>query len=469
MRADPLRGRFSSIGTDCLVMPFLAVISIQSAHRHWAEIFNLHGLLPLGITLSFLIWLSLFEIASHVLFSFSNLHRCRARSRSMLLVVLLYASSVTTYILAFYLVMAHLTASYPGVLITFFIVSFLYQALHYKLRINQLLRNQEAVLILGTGREAQKMWKHIRIQCDHLLAFKGFVRESAKDDAAPDVLARTVCTIDSLEHFLQSNIVDTMVLTANSRKDFAFAQESIHIAQHWGIRLLCINEAYEDLPPTPALHSISDTYVDFERLTLLQQASRAIKAAMDRVLAAAVLAALTPVILPLLIVYRLILRETALVSQSVCGYHRHSFTMWNLRTPLADTALFLDDADTHDRGLSSVRKQLGWRIGHFLQESGLSHVPRLWNVCTGDMSLVGPTPIPRTQPSLIGLNGPLRRYAMRPGLCSPVAEASAEVSATERLEEEATLSYLQHWSLSLDWNTFRHWLRSRCNPSRHHC
>jgi lipopolysaccharide/colanic/teichoic acid biosynthesis glycosyltransferase len=444
MLADPLRGRFAGLTTHGLIMPTLAAASIQITGHHPAGLLNKQTFLPAVPTAASFFWLIMFLIASQLLFSYSFLHRCRTRSRSMLLFVLLGSCAAATYLLAFYLVMLHREVHYGFVLATFFAMAFVSQALIYKHRSSYFLKHRETVMILGTGREAQKMWKHIRIQCNRLVLFNGFIGEGSTNNAAPDIRARTVCTIESLECYLQNNVVDTLILTANGPTDLSFAKEAIRIAQRCGIRLLCANEAYEDLSLDAPKQSTSESYVDFDRPSIAQSLSRMIKTASDRLLAATALACIVPLALPLLLVYRFIIGDFPLVSESTYGYHRHRFSMWNLRTKCNNGKSLL---------MTSDRVPFALKIGRFLELSGLSHTPRLWNVCMGDMSLVGPPPIPLTD-----ISHNLRRYTMRPGLCSPEPDVQNPSNSSNSEDESTTLSYLQHWNLVLDWRTLRHWL-----------
>ena len=88
------------------------------------------------------------------------------------------------------------------------------------------------------------------------------------------------------------------------------------------------------------------------------------------------------------------------------------------------------------------------RLGRFLRASSLDELPELWNVLSGEMSLVGPRPLlmeylDRYTPE------EARRHEVRPGITGWAAVNGRHgIPFEERLRLDVW--YVDHWSLSLD-------------------
>lgn len=58
------------------------------------------------------------------------------------------------------------------------------------------------------------------------------------------------------------------------------------------------------------------------------------------------------------------------------------------------------------------------KIGKFLAHTGLDELPQLWNVIIGDMSLIGPRPLPVSEADKL-LPWQRKRLCIKPGIISP--------------------------------------------------
>jgi exopolysaccharide biosynthesis polyprenyl glycosylphosphotransferase len=87
------------------------------------------------------------------------------------------------------------------------------------------------------------------------------------------------------------------------------------------------------------------------------------------------------------------------------------------------------------------------RVGRFIRKASFDELPQLWNVIRGDMSLVGPRPLPVEPESF----GPLdaQRHAVRPGITG-YWQVSGGNGLTYREMIKLDLAYLHNWSIWLD-------------------
>jgi lipopolysaccharide/colanic/teichoic acid biosynthesis glycosyltransferase len=87
-------------------------------------------------------------------------------------------------------------------------------------------------------------------------------------------------------------------------------------------------------------------------------------------------------------------------------------------------------------------------VGRLLRRTSLDELPQLVNVLRGEMSLVGPRPLPTYEASRIK-GGQRRRLAMRPGMTG-LWQVSGRNSVDFEGWMQLDLLYVDRWSLGLD-------------------
>lgn len=163
------------------------------------------------------------------------------------------------------------------------------------------------------------------------------------------------------------------------------------------------------------------------------------KRALDLLLASSAIAVLSPLLLALAVLVRILLGRPVLFQQRRPGLHGILFTCLKFRTM----------QDTRDSGanLHPDAERLT-RFGRFLRQTSLDELPELINVLRGDMSLVGPRPLlAKYLPRYTSFQN--RRHEVKPGITGWV-QVNGRNSLTWGQKFELDVWYVDHWSLSLD-------------------
>lgn len=184
----------------------------------------------------------------------------------------------------------------------------------------------------------------------------------------------------------------------------------------------------------------------------LDGARRVAKDAVERLLALLACLVLAPLFLVLMAVVRLDSPGRAIYRQQRIGLHGQPFTMFKLRTMVADADARAGEVNGLNQADGVLFKVHGdprvTGIGRFLRRYSLDELPQLWNVVRGEMALVGPRPALPSE-VLKYDEDVRRRMAVKPGLTG-----LWQVSGRSDLEWEESvrldLHYVDNWSLWLD-------------------
>lgn len=176
----------------------------------------------------------------------------------------------------------------------------------------------------------------------------------------------------------------------------------------------------EDVAPRFAGNDASNIEVSRDEPIVSPPVARsAIKRGIDLIGAGVGLVLASPVLLLAMAAIRCFDGGPALYKQTREGYRGQPFTIVKLRTMVVGAEH--SQADLRDQNLRDgpafkiARDPRVTPIGHFLRRTCLDELPQLWNVLRGEMSLVGPRPLPWHESRACD-RWHRRRLDVRPGL-----------------------------------------------------
>ena len=142
-----------------------------------------------------------------------------------------------------------------------------------------------------------------------------------------------------------------------------------------------------------------------------------------------------------------------LFTQPRLGYNKRKFKIYKFRT-------MTEHAEPRIRELEHLNEVSGpvfkikndpriAPLGKFLRKTSIDELPQLLNVLKGDMSLVGPRPLPVRDYEGFDQNWQRRRFTVRPGITC-LWQINGRSSIPFEKWMQLDLQYIDKWSLWLD-------------------
>lgn len=200
----------------------------------------------------------------------------------------------------------------------------------------------------------------------------------------------------------------------------------------------------------------SHVITDRALIAIVDKANGPAKRAFDIFASAAGLIVLSPAFLAVAAFIKLTDRGNVFFGHKRVGRQGRSFKCWKFRTmvPNANEVLvehLAANPEAEKEWLETQKLTNDPRItgiGEILRKTSLDEIPQLWNVLIGEMSLIGPRPIVRSELDRYGKD---RRFYLlvRPGI-SGLWQVSGRSNTTYERRVELDRLYLENWSYKQD-------------------
>ena len=257
--------------------------------------------------------------------------------------------------------------------------------------------------------------------------------------------------ISGLADLLKSNPIEMVLIGLPIKTQYDEIQSIIELCETVGVESQYMLDIFATRRPQ---HLNSFVHTGHRMLGHVQQDIRHFfKRTIDILFASVFLAIAAPVMCAIAIGIKCTSTGPVFFLQKRYGLHRRVFEIYKFRT-------MVQDAEVRQAALESLNEASGpvfklrtdpriTKFGSFLRKTSLDELPQLINVLRGEMSLVGPRPLPLRDVSKFDESWLLRRFSVLPGLtCLWQVGGRSNTSFEEWIKLD--LKYIDGWSLGLD-------------------
>jgi exopolysaccharide biosynthesis polyprenyl glycosylphosphotransferase len=308
------------------------------------------------------------------------------------------------------------------------------------------------VLIVGSGARALKLYRQLNGKAGSDYQVIGFVDSNGSNGHSTEIQSKLLGNLAQLEEILVGNIVDEVLITLPVKSCYAQIETAIQICERIGVESKYLSEIFE-----PSLAKTG-----YERMEGIAVTSRkpvshdsrfVVKRAIDIAGALLGLIVLSPLFVLIAVAIRLTSGMPIFFSQERYGRNKRRFKMHKFRTMVPNAEALQRDLEHRNEVGGPVFKIKDdprmTRIGRFLRRTSLDELPQLLNVLKGEMSLVGPRPLPLRDVSRFEEGWLMRRFCVAPGLTGLWQVNGRSHTSFEQWVAH-DLKYIDTWSLTLD-------------------
>lgn len=316
-------------------------------------------------------------------------------------------------------------------------------------------RNLRQAVIVGTNRRALAFARQIEGRPEWGYRLVGFV-DDRDWDSNGEFDRSGYPLISDLAGFstvLRRQVVDAVVVFLPLKSHYRDGQEIVRGCQEQGV---CV-EFPSTLFDFKNSHATAAEVASETILSFSTGAMRGwpvlVKRVLDIILSACFLALLSPLLLSVALLISVTSGPPVLFVQERLGLNKRRFRIYKFRTMVVNAERRMREIEHLNEAsgpVFKIRKDPRiTRLGAFLRKTSIDELPQLLNVLKGDLSLVGPRPLPVRDYEGFERDWHRRRFSVRPGItCLWQIGGRSNVSFDKWMELD--VEYIDNWSIWLD-------------------
>ena len=424
-----------------------------------ASITSFDSFLAIRIKISNIIWMALALLGWHFILDYKRLYQSRRLSTELVIAkdvtIATLLCTLLLWIAAMVFDIALVTLGFLAIFwlssSTILIVSrlALRGVLH---RIRKSGRNLRHVVVVGTNVRAREYVEMLESMPELGYRFIGFIDDNG-DETRPDALP-IVASHDQFAEFVRTTVVDEIVVFSPLRSQYDKVAEIVDIAEAQGIILRFGINPFSLKIGRSVMDQVGNLAVSTVQTGSMYGSPKlGAKTLMDVLISGIILLLLSPLLLVVAVLIKIQSPGPVLFVQKRLGLNKRLFNIYKFRTMREDAEQMqaeLDQLNELDGPAFKMKNDPRITpLGKWLRKTSIDELPQLFNVLKGDMSLVGPRPLPVRDFNGFESDIHRRRFSVKPGItCLWQISGRSNIGFDQWMELD--MNYIDQWSLRLD-------------------
>jgi len=314
-------------------------------------------------------------------------------------------------------------------------------------------RNLRFILIAGTNKRAMQFAQSIESRKELGYRITGFIDDDWQGMRDFEKLGYSLASnFNDFPLFIRNNVVDEIVICLPIKSFYDRIASVIRVCEEQGITIRILPDMF-DLK----LERIKAERFEREFLVLYTGNMEGGAVLTKRFLDLFVSSFLLLILAPLFFLITILIKATSpgpiLFVQKRIGLNKRIFNLYKFRTMVPNAEQQMKDLEHLNEAEGPVFKikkdPRVTPIGKILRKTSMDELPQFLNVLKGDMSLVGPRPLPVRDFNGFNKDWHRRRFSVRPGITC-LWQVNGRSNLTFEKWMDLDMEYIDQWSLWLD-------------------
>ena len=324
------------------------------------------------------------------------------------------------------------------------------------LRARQRGRSLRNLVIVGCGPRGAEFGREVRRKPELGYLLLGYIDDLAPPEnpqhGGPEKL---LGSLDDAQEILETEQIDEVVISLPIKSFYEMTAGLISACEELGLTVKVPADFFRSKRATAYIDSFQDKPV----VTFGTRPAPAVGAVAKRLIdvfgSFLALVVFSPIAAVCALAIKLDSPGPIHFVQDRVGLKRKRFQLIKFRTMHVDAEARQKELEDQNEVAGAAFKMTEdprvTRVGKVLRKLSLDELPQFWNVIGGNMSLVGPRPLPIRDVEEFDQDWQYRRFSVKPGLtCLWQVHGRHEIDFDNWMELD--LQYIDNWSLSLDFD-----------------